>query len=670
MTPREWRRLKYETSRGIARFASARFGKETPYTGGGAANNSLFSFDLPLVDIQNTKFTIAPTYSAGSATPTFTRATTGTVVDFEGLLKTCLSGEVRCLGGRRVQNWLANSTDSSTWSTSTSGTGTSTKTDNYAAAPDGTITAARLVATKGSGWGSVLIPKTGTVPGTAIQQTSWIKSNTGSSQTVCLCNRNGAYAVVPVTTTWQRLTPGVQTVSAGGAGSIEIGAAGAGADASVDILIWHPQLEDVTGQTNQNPSEYVSVGVLSAPVYHGVGVDGVKVFTTLNGNTVASNVVTEATGLSITSARAECAGGVTAGVVDAVGPVGYLAEGARTNLCLRSQTFGTTWAGSVIGAVSEGITIAPDGTATADTITASGAPGVHSIYQTAVAATGATQTFSVFIKPGTHSYAFITSTHSATENGFCQVFDLTDGSVGQTDVGTTSGTITSASITPYPNGWFRCVVTGIWTQAAGTTYFEIGFAQAKTGNTFTAGQEVTFNTAGTETLILWGAQCETAAFASTYIPTTTVAVARNADLLSYVAAGSISATTGAAYVETYILTAGSGSYQQIVNWADYIIAIDTPTPKVTFYDGTNTIQSASFSTSTLAKMASSWGGVVAIACRNGASVSGTFDGSVGSGTSFYIGTNSVASAAAFNPIRNVRIYPRALSAAQLQAMTA
>jgi len=37
------------------------------------------------------------------------------------------------------------------------------------------------------------------------------------------------------------------------------------------------QLENVTGQSNQNPSEYVSVGVLAAP-YHGFGADGAKYF--------------------------------------------------------------------------------------------------------------------------------------------------------------------------------------------------------------------------------------------------------------------------------------------------------------------------------------------------------------------------------------------------------
>ena len=49
--------------------------------------------------------------------------------------------------------------------------------------------------------------------------------------------------------------------------------------------------EDVTSQSNQNPSEYVSTGVLSAP-YHGAGVDRAKYFTTNNGNTVSSNIVT------------------------------------------------------------------------------------------------------------------------------------------------------------------------------------------------------------------------------------------------------------------------------------------------------------------------------------------------------------------------------------------
>ena len=44
------------------------------------------------------------------------------------------------------------------------------------------------------------------------------------------------------------------------------------------------QLEDVTGQSIQTPSEYVSTNVLTSAPYHGAMVDGVKYFdTTLTG---------------------------------------------------------------------------------------------------------------------------------------------------------------------------------------------------------------------------------------------------------------------------------------------------------------------------------------------------------------------------------------------------
>lgn len=52
-------------------------------------------------------------------------------------------------------------------------------------------------------------------------------------------------------------------------------------------------LENVTGQTNQNPSEYVSSS------WNDTGATGVRYFPTTNGNTVASNVVTEGIGLPI-----------------------------------------------------------------------------------------------------------------------------------------------------------------------------------------------------------------------------------------------------------------------------------------------------------------------------------------------------------------------------------
>ena len=107
----------------------------------------------------------------------------------------------------------------------------------------------------------------------------WIKRISGSGN-IQLLSDAGTTAIASVSTSWQRFSK-TETCVGGSYGGVGIATSG-------DVIaIWWPQQEDVTGQSNQNPSEYVSVGVLSAP-FHGAGVDGVKYFSTLNGNTVAS----------------------------------------------------------------------------------------------------------------------------------------------------------------------------------------------------------------------------------------------------------------------------------------------------------------------------------------------------------------------------------------------
>jgi hypothetical protein len=65
---------------------------------------------------------------------------------------------------------------------------------------------------------------------------------------------------------------------------------------SGDVIdLWHPLLEEVTGQTNQNPGEYVeNTGVF--------GTFATQAFANANGNTVLNNVVTEAVGLPFAEA--------------------------------------------------------------------------------------------------------------------------------------------------------------------------------------------------------------------------------------------------------------------------------------------------------------------------------------------------------------------------------
>jgi len=86
---------------------------------------------------------------------------------------------------------------------------------------------------------------------------------------------------VTLTSSWQRFY--VKKTSTGTAmGGLRLYPTGL---ASIDV--YHPQSEDVTGLSNQNPSEYVG-GTGAGPFR--------QVFTTENANTVAGNVVTEATG--------------------------------------------------------------------------------------------------------------------------------------------------------------------------------------------------------------------------------------------------------------------------------------------------------------------------------------------------------------------------------------
>ena len=254
----------------------------------------IFASDVPSFS-NKLQTTLVPQFGYGDLTPTLTRATAATQTGFDGNLNQVLSGEVRFNGSRRVRNLLTFTEDFSNaiWVNAVSGTGTSAKTPNYGVAPDGSTTAARIVLTKGSGYGALTYSIVGGFANEQRVHSVWVKSNTASSQVFGLGDGIIGYDYPTATTSWKRFSYSNTNVSANTTFTIiSFGSA----DAALDLLIWHPQLEKVTTQTNQNPSEYV-------PALATANVDsnaiGVRYFDTLNGNTVASNVVTEATGAPI-----------------------------------------------------------------------------------------------------------------------------------------------------------------------------------------------------------------------------------------------------------------------------------------------------------------------------------------------------------------------------------
>lgn len=421
--------------------------------GGQSVGNPSFSLDFLQFG------SVIPMVSGGMPTITTTRATAATIDDQDGILRTSLIGEMRFRGFRRVENLCP--TPSTTIAVSgnktiTVGIGT------FVFSMGAEATASSVITFTGTATGS-----TGTLTANATNRTAKTLTITVGGTIIATC-----------------------TVAA--ANNI--------------------QFENVTGQTNQNPGEYINVGVLSAP-YHGTGAEGVKVFPYSNGNTVASGVVTEAKGAAISSSILQ----------------GFLPEAAATNLCLQSNAFTTTWAALGTPAATQNVT-GPDGIAnSAWTMTDNAAGAAEGVSQ-AINLTAAAYTMSVFVAKtvGAQASYPVLEAITGTVCALCTV-DTSNGTatVWTAYTGRTMLASASARCTSFNSTFWRVELTYTATVAAYT--HSIYCAGTAVANQSTGVVDVS----GQGTAVVYGAQVELGSFATTYVPTTTIAVARNADLLTY-----------------------------------------------------------------------------------------------------------------------------------------
>ena len=762
-------------------------------------------------DLSNT---LNPQIYRGSPTATFTRATTATVPDFEGIARTAKAGEARFKGARRVENLLTASEDFSNASWSNTNT---TETTNTAVAPDGTTTADTI--TQSASNGTIQQAKVLDPENRAFVFSCWMKAESAQTSAIRLHNNDATESIeanCSVTTEWQRFSVVLVFSLAGKTSITSFVRPSAVGGPLQSVFVWGAQLEEVTGQSNQNPSDYVSTGVgtgaeldteasaasptneadsagswtafktsgatitidsvassdagetydvsvttssdavggvsidaetafglvvgksyvvtvrlyhpapatrswgfsrssdanISADVEannalsclttdttytektavithdsthrywgwekngggsngggvvfstfsvkeagHGANVDGVQYFPTLNGNTVSSNVVTEAAGAAITDVgvelitngdfsdgttgwspagngvltnvdgalRVTCTGGpvgygstpfttvigetyqVAGGIFredaagtfvlrkadtntasvnvvnlivtaigevlttfvatatttyivcqvnndgswaefdsisvkpvlrysDAGGPFGYMAEAAATNLFTYSEEItNAAWTKTRVTATAN-VGTAPDGKNTAVKLTATDVNEAI-IFQTVTIGAGDKVTVSTWAKKDVVDF-----THfllwDTTSNGARQWFDLANGAVASTASFGTGWTVANATIEAFPDGWFRCSATF---NTATATNIESRIQLSRTDGSITV-------VVG-DSIDIWGPQTEVGSFPTSYIPTTTTAVTRNADVLSYDDVGNISDTAGTAYCE-------------------------------------------------------------------------------------------------------------------------
>ena len=207
-------------------------------------------------------------------------------------------------------------------------------------------------------------------------------------------------------------------------------------------------------------------------------------------------------------------------------PKGDLIEGARTNLCLRSEEFdNASWQKSDATVVADAA-IAPNGLRTADQLFDDADNAGHAIYGGVTPANGSQYVFSVFAKKINSRYISLRGSTGPAAARPWITFDFDTG-----DINANAG-IASSGAEELGDGWWR--IWASWISSIGTAdnlviaHSDIATAPATDsvlGNAYVG--------TGSNSVYIWGAQCELGTFPSSYIPTTSGSATRAADVAAY-----------------------------------------------------------------------------------------------------------------------------------------
>ena len=197
---------------------------------------------------------------------------------------------------------------------------------------------------------------------------------------------------------------------------------------------------------------------------------------------------------------------------------GLLIEEARTNSLNYSEDFSNAyWSVNTTGGltVTSNSTVSPDGTTTADTISGAPAVGGAWIRSSPVSVTTGPYTFSVFVKKTVSATVFPIIYCNSNAGDFGVYANTNTGELVNYVVGVTN------KLTTNHGDYWRVQFSGSISSAANLSFYIYPSGTNDMAN---------FSASLTGSQIYWGAQLEAGAFPTSYIPTTTAAVTRSADV--------------------------------------------------------------------------------------------------------------------------------------------
>lgn len=224
-----------------------------------------------------------------------------------------------------------------------------------------------------------------------------------------------------------------------------------------------------------------------------------------------------------------------------------LLEPQRTNLVLQSETFDNASWVKIATSVTANSTTSPDGTTNADSLIENSSTGVHYVgQQLTKASSSITYAFSVYYKNASGTRNIGVALTNGTSSGRVAIF-TSSGTITATDVAIGTGigfSMTSSSVTNVGNGWYRATV--IVSTDTATRVDTVVYITGSTTNV------LAYTGDGTSGYFIYGAQLEAGAYPTTYITTTSATATRVADSFSrnnIYTNGLITASGGTWFVE-------------------------------------------------------------------------------------------------------------------------